>query len=119
MNVSTVSSFYVERVREVTVVCFTVRSLCEQNSDQVSDELLEFVSLVIADRPIHVVAELSSIQEIDDLGLAMLRAFHESIDDAGGTLVLCRASSGVTSAIRQSGLAFHLMRTRADAVWSF
>lgn len=119
MTVFAASSFYVERVREVTVLCFNVRSLTHQNHDLVSDELLEFVALVTADRPIQVVAELSAIQDIDDLGVAMLQAFHDSIDDAGGTLILCRVPVSIMSTIRRADLHCNITRTRADAVWSF
>jgi anti-anti-sigma regulatory factor len=119
MTIATASSFYVEQVRNVTVLCFTVRVLNEQNYDIVSEELLEFVSLVVSERPIQVVVELSSISDIDDMGLAMLQAFQDSIDDAEGTLVLCRAPANVLSKIRQAALGCHCCRTRGEAVWSF
>lgn len=119
MTVSTASSFYVEQVNNVTVLCFTVRFLNERNYDVVSDELLEFVSLVTSERSIQVVAELSSITDIDDLGLAMLQAFQDSINDAGGTLVLCRVSPIVHGKIREAGLDCYVSRTRGEAVWSF
>jgi anti-anti-sigma regulatory factor len=110
MTVFTASSFYVERVRDVTVLCFNVRSLTEQNHDAVSDELLEFIALVTADRPTYVVAELSALQEVDDLGIAMLQAFHDSIDDAGGKLVLCRVPMTVMAALRRSDLCCRVAR---------
>jgi anti-anti-sigma regulatory factor len=119
MTIATASSFYVEQVRNVTVLCFTVRVLNEQNYDIVSEELLEFVSLVVSERPIQVVVELSSINDIDDMGLAMLQAFQDSIDDADGTLVLCRAPANVLTKIRQAALGCHCCRTRGEAVWSF
>ena len=119
MTVSTASSFYVDQVRDVTVMCFTVRYLTEQNYDVVSEELLEFVSLVAADRPIRIVAELSAISEVDELGLAMLQAFSDSIEGAGGTLVLCRVQTGVMAAIRRMGLRCEFSRTCGEAIWSF
>jgi anti-anti-sigma regulatory factor len=121
MTVAAASSFYVEQVRKVTVLCFTTRALCEQNYEVVADELLEFVTLVTAERPIRVVAELSSVYQIDDLGLAMLQAFNDSIDDAGGTLILCRVQASVMAAITKAGLRceFNFRDTRGEAMWSF
>lgn len=121
MTVASASSFYVEQVRNVTVVCFTTRSLTEHNYDVVSDELLEFVTLVTAERPIRIVVELSAIHEIDDLGLAMLQAFNDSIADAGGHLILCRVPAPILDALSKSGLRceFNFRDTRGEAMWSF
>lgn len=119
MAVSTASCFYVEQVREVTVMCFTVRSLTEENYDSVSEQLLDFVSLVTAEKPIRVVAELSAVGEIDDMGLGMLQAFRDSIDDAGGTLIFCRTHPSVMAAIRRARLNCEFSRTRGEALWSF
>lgn len=119
MTVAAASSFYVDQVGEVTVLCFTVRSLTEQNSDVVSDELLEFVMLVTAERSIRIVAEMSAIETIDEMGLAMLQAFADSIDDAGGTLILCRVRTAVMASIRRASLRCSFSRTRGEAVWSF
>lgn len=119
MTVSMSTNFYVEQFRDVTVVCFTCRSLTVRNYDLVAEELLEFVSLVSLDRPIRVVAELLAIREIDELGLEMLRAFHDSIHDAGGRLVLCRVQSTVMAAVRRAGLPCEIASARGDAVWSF
>ena len=121
MTTATASSFYVEQVRNITVVSFTVTALDEQNHETISDELLELVSLIIASRPIQVVVELSAIRRIDELGLAMLHAFHDSIEDAGGRTILCRLSPGVTNSIRDAGLLyeFNILATRGEAVWSF
>ena len=118
MTVSAASSFYVEQVGKVTVLCFTVRFLSEQNYDVVSEELLEFVSLVTAERPIRIVVELSSIREVDGLGLAMLQAFSDSIDNAAGTLILCRVQTAVMAAIRRAGLRCEFSGTRGEAIWS-
>lgn len=119
MTVSMSTCFYVEQFRDVTVVCFTCRSVTERNYDVVAEELLEFVNLVTLERPIRVVAELLAIREIDVLGLEMLRAFHESIHDAGGRLVLCRVQPAVTAAIRRAGLPCEISGSRSEAVWSF
>lgn len=121
MTVATASSFYVEQVRNVTVVCFTVNRLDEDSYETVSEELLDLVSLVTASGPIQVVVELSAIQRIDELGLAMLQAFHDSIQDAGGNTILCRLSPSVASAIRETGLSceFDIRGTRSEALWSF
>lgn len=119
MTIATASSFYVEQVHNVTVLCFTVRFLTERNYDVVSEELLEFVSLVVSERPIQVVVELSSVADIDEMGLAMLQAFQDSIDDADGTLVCCRAQANVLAKIRHAELGCHCCRTRGEAVWSF
>lgn len=119
MTVATTSSFYVERVHEVTVLCFIVRCLIEQNYEEVSDELLEFVESVSADRPIRIVAELTSIGRIDGLGLAMLEAFNDSIAEAGGRLIFCRVQSGVVAAIRRAGMHCEFSKTRSGAISSF
>lgn len=119
MTVATSASFYVDQVDEVTILCFTVRSLTEQNHDFVADDLLEFVALVTAERSIRVVVELSSIDTIDELGLAMLQAFSDSIDDAGGRLVLCRVQPRVITALRRSGPRCEIARTRGEAIDSF
>jgi anti-anti-sigma regulatory factor len=119
MTVATTSSFYVERVHEVTVLCFTVRCLIEENYEEVSEELLEFVESVSADRPIRIVAELTSIGRIDGLGLAMLEALIDSIADAGGRLILCRVQSGVMTAIRRTGMRCEFSKTRSGAIGSF
>lgn len=119
MSISTASSFYVEQVRNVTVLCFTSRSLTVHNYHSICDELFEFISLVTAERPVHVVAELLSISDIDDMGVAMLQAFSDSIHDAGGTLILCRVQSRVMSAIRKSRLRCAICVTRSEALWSF
>jgi anti-anti-sigma regulatory factor len=121
MALATASSFYVEQVRNVTVLCFTTRYLTEQNYETVSDDLLEFVTLVTAERPVRVVVEMSSVHDIDDLGLAMLQAFNDSIEDVGGTLILCRVQISVQTAITQAGLRseFNFRDTRGEAMWSF
>lgn len=121
MTVATASSFYVEQVRDVTVICFTVNGLDEDNFEVVSEDLLELVSLTTAGGPAQVVVELSSIRRIDELGLAMLQALHDSIADASGTVIFCRLSPVVTSAIREAGLSsvFNVRNTRGEAMWSF
>jgi anti-anti-sigma regulatory factor len=126
MTVATAGSFYVEQVRNVagpsfTGLCFTVRSLDVLNYEPVSEELLEFVTLVSSNTPFHVVAELSSVRRIDDLGLAMLWAFHDSIADAGGRVVFCRANAPVLASIAEAGLRgeFEIRATRRDAMSAF
>ena len=121
MTVATAGSFYVEQVRNITVVCFTVNALDEQNYETVSEELLELVSLVTASGPIQIVVELSAVQRIDELGLAMLQAFHDSIEDAGGATILCRLSPAVSSIVREAepSCEFNIRNTRGEAMWSF
>ena len=121
MTVATAHSFYVELARDVTVICFTVNGLDEDNYEAVSEELLEFVTLVTANGPAQVVVELSPIRRIDELGVAMLHALHDSIAEAGGTTIFCRLSPVVSSAIREAGLSsvFDIRNTRGDAMWSF
>ena len=65
MTVSMSTSFYVEQLRDVTVVCFTCRTITEVNFDVISEELLEFADLVTLDRPVQVIAELLAIREVD------------------------------------------------------
>ena len=87
----------------------------------VSEELLELVTLVTANGPAQVVVELSPIRRIDDLGVAMLQALHDSIAVAGGTTIFCRLSPVVSNAAREAGLlsTFDIRNTRGDAMWSF
>lgn len=119
MTIAMASSFYVERVDDLSVLCFTVRSMVEQNYEAVSDELLEFVTLVSMEDHIRVVAELSRVESIDDLGLAMLQAFSDSIRDAGGRLILCRVQPAVLAAIRQSDMDCEVSRTCGEALTTF
>ena len=121
MTAVSTRSFYIEQVKNVTVVCFTIPSIVEPNYEFVSDELFELVENVVANGPIQVVMDLWSVREIDDWGLAMLRAFHETIESHGGTTILCRIHPGVANAISQAGLkeSFQLRETRGEAIWSF
>lgn len=121
MTVATAGSFYVEQVRNITVVCFTVNALDGQNYEAISEELLELVSLITASNPVQVVVELSAIQRIDEMGLAMLEAFNDSIEISGGTVLLCRLHPAVLSAMSKAGLTckFDIRITRGDAMWSF
>lgn len=121
MTAVSTRSFYIEQVRNVTVVNFTVRHIKEENYEFVSDELFEFVENVIANGPIQVVIDLGSVRQIDDWGLAMLRAFHETIEGHGGTTIICRIHPGVASAIRNAGLVrgFQCRETRSEAVSAF
>lgn len=114
-------SFYVEQVRNVTVVSFTIPSIEETNYEFVSDEMFEFVENVIANGPIQVVVDFGSVRQIDDWGLALLRAFHETIETNGGTTILCRIHSNVASAIRDAGLSscFQCCETRSEAISAF
>lgn len=121
MTVVSNRSFYVEQVNDVTVVCFTVSALVEANYEFVSDELFDLVEQVTSSGPIQVVVDLGSIRNIDDWGLAMLRAFHETIENHGGMAILCRITQRVMQVVAESGLnnSFHLCDTRREAVWSF
>ncbi len=121
MTVAAAQSFYVEQVRNVTVVCFTVSSLNKLNYETVSEELLDLVAMVTTNGPIQVVVELSAVHRIDDLGLAMLRAFNDSIRDFGGTIILCRMHPVLTAAIHEAELTseFEIRTTRGEAMWSF
>ena len=121
MTAVSTRSFYIEQVKNVTVVCFTIPSIVEPTYEFVSDELFELVENVVANGPIQVVIDLWSVREIDDWGLAMLRAFHETIESHGGTTILCRIPQGVANALSQAGLkeSFQLRETRGEAIWSF
>jgi anti-anti-sigma factor len=121
MTVVSTRSFYIEQVRNVTVVCFTVSSIVEPNYEFVSDELFELVENVTANGPIQVVVDLWSVRQIDDWGLAMLRAFYETIESHGGTTILCRIPQSVAEAMTKAGLkeSFQLRETRGEAIWSF
>ncbi|MFO1042461.1 MAG: STAS domain-containing protein [Planctomycetaceae bacterium] len=119
MTVSMSTSFYVEQLRDVTVVCFTCRTITEVNFDVISEELLEFADLVTLDRPVQVIAELLAIREVDAIGLEVLRAFHQTIHDAGGRLVMCRVQPSVNAAIRSADLPCEIFGSRSEAIWSF
>jgi len=121
MTIVDTRSFYIEQVSDVTVVCFTVSTILEPNYELVSDELFELVEYVATNGPIQVVLDLWSVRKIDDWGLAMLRAFHETIESLNGTAILCRMPQCVSSALVNSGLSdgFHTCETRGEAIWSF
>ena len=121
MTALSTRSFYIEQVHNVTVVCFTVSSIVDPNYEYVSDELFELVEDVTANGPIQVVLDLGSVRRIDDWGLAMLRAFHETIDSHGGTTILCRIPQSVASVLSSACLkdSFNLRETRGEAIWSF
>ena len=121
MTVVSSRTFYTEQVNNVTVVSFTVSSFVETSYEAVSDELFELVEYVVTSGPIQVVLDLCSVHEIDDWGLAMLRAFHESIDSHGGTAIFCRLPQPVETAIREAGMwdAFHCRETRGEAIRLF
>jgi anti-anti-sigma regulatory factor len=113
--------FYIEQVQDVTVVCFTVSSMVEQNYEFVSDELFEIVEYLTSNGPIQVVLDLSSVRRIDDWGLAMLRAFHETIETSGGMTIFCRIPESVASFIDDAGMGkcFETRLTRGDAICIF
>ena len=114
-------SFYVEQVMDVTVLCFTVSSVSERNYEFVSDELFELVEYVTSNGPIQVVLDASCIRQIDDWGLAMLRAFHETIESCSGTAVLCRLTEPAINSIQEAGLGnfFEIRETRGEAIHYF
>ena len=121
MTAVSTRSFYVEQVHDVTVLSFTVSMLIERNYEFVSEELFELVEYVISNGPIQVVVDLSSVREIDDWGLAMLRAFHDTIESSGGTSILSRISHSVAGTIKDAGLTsfFRTRETRGEAIRSF
>ncbi len=121
MTAVSTRSFYIEQVSDVTVICFTMSTIVEANYELVSDELFELVEYVTVNGPIQVVIDLWSVREIDDWGLAMLRAFHETIENNGGKAILCRIPQKVFHAMRNAGLwdAFHTRETRSEAIWFF
>jgi anti-anti-sigma regulatory factor len=114
-------SFYIEQVSDVTVVCFTVTKIVEQNYEGVSDELFELIEYLTSSGPMHVALDLSSVRKIDDWGLAMLRAFHETMESHRGTAVLCRIPQAVSIAMASAGFrdCFHIKDTRREAIGSF
>lgn len=118
---TTTARFYVEQVRNVTVICFTAHELSETNYEAVADELFELVPIMTQLRPVQIVCEMSSVRRVDDLGLAMLHALHGSIQEVNGKIVFCRLSSQVQTAIFEAGLSkeFDIRLTRGEAVWSF
>lgn len=118
MTVVSTQSFYIDQVHDVTVVCFTVSSIVEQNIDLVSDELFEFVEYVTSNGPIQIVLDLWTVKRIDDWGLAMLRAFHETIETNGGSTIFCRIPSGVARALNEVGFDdwIHIRETRGEAI---
>ena len=115
---TTIASFEIEQVRRVTVIRFTIDVLSEENFEEVSEELS---SRILGQRPRRVVVDLASIRQIDDLALAMLQSFHDSIEEQGGTAILCRLNSSVMSAMSQSGLdrLLHIRPSLNDASWTF
>lgn len=118
MTLTIDSGIEVEQIRNVTVVRFTVETLVESNFESISDEL---DSLIHEQRPRRVVVDLMSVCEVDDFGLAMVQSFHDSIDELGGTAILCRLSKSVTEALAESGLdrMLHIRPSLNDAIWTF
>ena len=118
MTAVSTQSFYVDQVHDVTVVCFTVSSISEQNIDLVSDELFEFVEYVTANGPIQIVLDLWTVKRIDDWGVAMLRAFHETIETNGGSTIFCRIPLGVARVLKDVGFDgwLQIRETRSEAL---
>ncbi len=114
-------NFYVDQVRDVTVVCFTVSTLIESSYEYVSDELFELAEYVTSSEPIQIVFDLWGVRKIDDWGLAMLRAFYETIEARGGKVILCRIPPVVLQALRTSGLwnCFSICETRGEAILAY
>jgi anti-anti-sigma factor len=118
MLTATNRSFVVDQVRNVTVVCFTIETLNEDNFEAVAEELN---SLIHARGPRRVVVDLASIRKIDELGLAVVQSFHDGVEEFGGTAILCRLSPTVASAMNEVGLhrLLHIRNSRNEAVWTF
>ena len=114
-------NFYVDQVRGVTVVCFTVTAMNETNYEFVSDELFELVEYVTSSEPIQIVVDVCSVRQVDDMGLAMLRAFHETIESRGGKVIFCRIPPSVHHALRTTGLwdCFNISETRSEAISAY
>lgn len=121
MTAVSTRSFYVDQVRDVTVVCFTVSSLNEANYEFVSDELFELAEYVTSSEPIQIVIDLCSVRQIDDWGLAMLKAFHETIESRGGKVIFCRIPQPVFNALRTAGLwaSLHISETSGEAILAY
>lgn len=121
MTIVSTRSFYIEQVSDVTVVCFTVSKVVDQNYESVSDELFELIEYLTSSGPVQVALDLWSIRKIDDWGLAMLRAFHETIESHEGTVILCRIPQAVSHAMATAGFgnSFHIRDTRHEAIASF
>jgi len=111
-------SFDVEEVRCVTVICFTINSLDEQNFEDLADDL---DSLITSRKPRRVVVDLTQLRHIDDMGLAVLQSLHDAVDEYGGTVILCHLSAAVIAAMKEVGLQRNLQirSSRNEAVWTF
>lgn len=114
-------TFYTEQVHDVTVVAFTVSTMVESTYEAVSEDLFELVEYIVTSGPVQVVLDMHSVKQVDDWGLAMLRAFHETIEDHGGTAILCRLTKPAGTAIRDAGLCklLNLCDTLNGAIQSF
>lgn len=121
MTAVSTQSFYIDQVHDVTVVCFTVSSISEQNIDLVSDELFEIVEYLTSNGPIQVVLDLWTVKRIDDWGVAMLRAFHETIETNGGSTIFCRIPHSVSHVLNEVGFGdwIHICETRSEALHCF
>lgn len=111
--------FSVEHSRQIPILCFQTRSLTTVNLDAASEELLQVLTQVQGQHPVRVIMELSSVEEIDELAVAMVKAFSDGIEQLAGQLVICRVHAGVLAALRRSGMVCRYTRTRGEAVWSF
>ena len=118
MTTAMMPGFEVELVRGITVIRFTLDSLHEENFEDVSEGLRV---LILEQRPRRVVVDLGSIRQIDDLGLAMVQSFHDSIEEIGGTAILCRLNSSTMASLSQSGLdrLLHIRPSLNEAIWTF
>jgi anti-anti-sigma factor len=111
-------SIEVEVVRNITVIRFASVDLTEATFEGISDELN---AILLERRPRRVVVDPVSIRRVDDLGLAMVQSFHDSVEELGGTAILCRLSQSVMSALSESGLhrLLHVRPSLNEAIWTF
>jgi anti-anti-sigma factor len=118
MTLTIDSGIEVELIRNVTVVRFTAETLLESNFESISDEL---DALIHDQRPRRVVVDLQAVREVDDFGLAMVQSFHDSIEEFGGTAIVCRLTDPVKAALSASGLdrMLHIRPSLNDAIWTF
>ena len=100
-------------------VCFTVSSISEtETSILFRTKLFEFVEYVTANGPIQIVLDLWTVKRIDDWGVAMLRAFHETIETNGGSTIFCRIPLGVARVLKEVGFDewLQIRETRGEAL---
>lgn len=100
----------VQRENSSIWISFKVKAIDEQNFVAVADELEEVSR---TPRAQSVFIDMSGVQHLDELGLAMLQAVRGSIKEVGGTAVFCGPGNLVENAIQATRLSREIEQREA------